>query len=178
MDRKLLAGGNFSVSKPALFGVRGFGSSISFTRRRFFGRSRVGFVSVRKCFQKRALVGRRFFRTTWPRLEKGGSILKLVAEPCFWIILLMIPILPPGGDQPVESNSPAVPSRSAWIEHVRSPPRVVRREKSRMNDDDIDGRSRSLPSTPSSRMATHLSAELQEMLARSVIEKLSCFQEK
>ena len=117
------------------------------------GYHRGGFVSVSQLIWKREPNVILSVGAVYQRYGNGGSFLKLVAEPCFWIILLVIPILPPVGDNPVEPSPGTVQVQTNWLEHVRSLPRVIGRERNRSADNGPDARSRSIPSTPSSRMA-------------------------
>ena len=142
-----------------------------------FGNRGVGRVSVRQPLVLRKKTIFVFGGTCEFRHKENGHFLKLVAEPCFWIILLMFPIMPPGGDKPVEETPPAR-QECAWLADTRLVGRIPRNKRTRGLDDGMDARSRSLPSTPSSRMATHLSSELQEMLARSIVDQLNTFQAK
>ena len=90
--------------------------------------------------------------------------------------LLMQPVFPAVGVRG-EEKMPAIRQEGEdWTNAPRSPKITRKHSRTSRRGEPIDERSRSGPSTPSPRIASQLSEEAQDALARSIVEKLSLFQ--
>ena len=90
----------------------------------------------------------------------------------------MQPVYPAVGGREDEPLPSIRQEEELWNDAPRSPRVTRKNSKMIRRGDPMEERSRIGPSTPSPRVSTHLSGEIQDALARSIIDKLSVFQQR